>query len=47
MQLKMKNNLNEMSLKLECHSKWNVTQHELSLKLDVRQNEVYPKMECH
>ena len=42
-----------MSLKLECHSKWNVTQHGMSLKiechlkLNVTQNRISLKMESY
>ena len=44
---------NGMSLKMECHSKWNVTQNGMSLKMEchskwnVTQNRMTLKMECH
>ena len=44
---------NGMSLKMECHSKWNVTQNGKSLKMEcyskwnVTQNGMSLKMECH
>ena len=44
---------NGMSLKMECHSKWNVTQNGMSFKMEchskwnVTQNGMSLKMECH
>ena len=35
-----------MSLKVECHSKWNVTQNEIYSKWNVTQNGMALKMEC-
>ena len=35
------------SLKVECQSKWNVTQNEMSLKMDVTQNGMSLKMKSH
>ena len=40
-------NQNGMSLKIECHSKLNVTQAELDLKWNITQNGMSFKMECH
>ena len=43
----------KMSLKIECYSKWNVTQNGMSLKLkcqsklNVTQNGMSLKIECH
>ena len=43
-----------MSLKIECHSKynvtqikWNVTQNGMSIKINANQNSMSPKLECH
>ena len=36
-----------MSLKMECHSKWNVTENEMSLKTKCNSNGMSLKMECH
>ena len=42
-----------MPLKMECHSKWNVTQNRISLRMEchskwyVTQNGMSPKMEFH
>ena len=36
-----------LSLKMECHSKWNVTQNGMSLQWNVTQNEITLQMECH
>ena len=38
---------NGKSLKIECHSKWNVTQNEISLKWNVTKNGISLKLECH
>ena len=41
------------SLKMECHSKWNVTQNEMSLSMEchskwnITQNGISLKMKCH
>ena len=40
-------NQNRMSLKMECHSKFNVTQNEMSLKWNVTQNGMSLKIKCH
>ena len=34
-----------MSLKMECYSKWNVTQRGMLLKIEVAQNRISIKME--
>ena len=39
--------LNEMSLKMECHSQWNVTQKGMSHTKNVTQNGMSLKLECH
>ena len=38
---------NVMSLKIECQSKWNVTQEEGHMKWNVTQNGMFLKTECH
>ena len=32
---------------MECHSKFNVTQNEMSLNIECYSNEISLKMECH
>ena len=38
---------NRISLKMECHSKWNFTQNGRSLNWNITQNKILLKIECH